>query len=69
MTYRCPQCGRYGMEWDGRAKVLTCYYNTCRHVVRMGPQESIPSHERISAAIREAFQAIHNEVLDKPVCI
>ncbi len=69
MTYRCPKCDRYGMEWDGRAKVLTCYYNTCRHVIRMGPQEGIPSHERISAAIMDDFRTIHNRALDDPVHI
>jgi hypothetical protein len=69
MAYRCPKCERYGMEWDARAKVLTCYYNTCRHVIRMGAQKSIPSSEKISAAIVEDFQALHNKALDKPVCI
>jgi hypothetical protein len=57
------------MEWDARAKVLTCYYNTCRHVIRMGPQKSIPSPEKISAAIVEDFRVIHNKTLDEPVCI
>jgi len=69
MAYRCPKCERYGMEWDARAKVLTCCYNTCRHVIRMGPQKSIPSPERISAAIVEDFQVLHNRAPDEPVCI
>lgn len=57
------------MEWDARAKVLTCHYDTCRHVIRMGPQKSVPSPEKISEAIAEDFQGIHNRMLDKPVCI
>lgn len=69
MAYRCPKCERYGMEWDARAKVLTCCYNTCRHVVRMGSQKSTPSPERISAAIVEDFRVIHNRTLDEPAYI
>ncbi len=69
MAYRCPKCQRYGMEWDARAKVLTCCYNTCRHVIRMGSPKKTPSPEKISAAIIEDFRVIHNKTLDEPVCI
>lgn len=39
------------MEWDGRAKVLLCYYSTCNHVVRLNPQKPIPSEDHIIRAI------------------
>lgn len=55
------------MEWDGRAKVLMCHYNTCRHVIRMGDQEGIPNREKISIAIREEYQAIHHRAPDDSV--
>jgi len=53
MTFICPKCKRYGMEWDGRAKVLICYYNTCNHAIRINPEKPIPSDEQISRAINE----------------
>jgi hypothetical protein len=53
MTYQCPKCGRYGMEWDGRAKVLLCYYNTCNHVIRIGNQKNVPNSETILEAIKK----------------
>jgi hypothetical protein len=46
------------MEWDGRAKVLICYYNTCNHVIRIDNQKSIPSDERIKKAIEEESQSL-----------
>ncbi len=52
MTYQCPKCGRYGMEWDGRAKVLLCYYNTCNHVIRIVNQKNVPNTETILEAIK-----------------
>jgi hypothetical protein len=51
MLYRCPRCGRIGMEWDARAKVLMCYFNTCRHVIRLGRRSDIPSKKVIKKAI------------------
>lgn len=53
MTYICPKCNRYGMEWDGRGKVLICLYNTCNHAIRIANQKSIPSNEQIKIAIAE----------------
>lgn len=50
-SYQCPKCNRYGVEWDGRAKVLMCHYNTCTHVIRIENQISIPTPERILEAI------------------
>lgn len=52
MTYQCPKCVRYGMEWDGRAKVLLCYYNTCNHVIRIENQKSVPNSKTILEAIK-----------------
>ena len=31
---KCPKCGRYGIEWDARAKVFRCYYTDCNYVIR-----------------------------------
>lgn len=28
----CPECGRYGIEWDGRAKIYHCLYNNCNYI-------------------------------------
>lgn len=53
MTFICPKCKRYGMEWDGRAKILICYYNTCNHVIRINHQKPIPSNDQISQAIHD----------------
>jgi hypothetical protein len=61
MKYRCPKCGRHGMPWDARAKVLMCYYNTCRHVVRIQDQKATPSPEETLAAIeRDANEVKRN---------
>lgn len=49
--YQCPKCDRYGMEWDGRAKILMCYYNTCSHVIRIKNQKSTPVPEKILEVI------------------
>ncbi|KKN02471.1 hypothetical protein LCGC14_1117480 [marine sediment metagenome] len=51
MTYQCPKCSRYGMEWDGRAKVILCYYNNCNYVIRIENQKDVPSKEIILKAI------------------
>ena len=59
--YECPKCKRFGMEWDGRAKVLMCYYNTCNHVIRIENQKSIPSPEKILEAIEKDISEIPNE--------
>lgn len=65
--HECPKCSRYGMEWDGRAKVLVCRYNTCNHVIRIQGQKDIPSPDVISAAIEKDSQRVQNEPLDKLV--
>jgi len=28
----CPECERYGYEWDGRCKLFICRYASCGHV-------------------------------------
>lgn len=63
MRYRCPKCGRYGMQWDARAKVLMCYYNTCRYVVRMENQKTLPSPEETSAAITKDAKEVQKKTL------
>lgn len=62
MTYQCPKCNKYGMEWDGRAKVLMCYYNSCNHVIRIENQKHIPSPEKISEAIEKDAKRMLNNV-------
>lgn len=64
MRYRCPKCKRYGMQWDARAKVLMCYYNTCNYVIRMGSRTSIPSEEETCAAIGRDATQVQNTTLD-----
>lgn len=59
--YECPKCSRYGMEWDGRAKVLVCYYNTCNHVIRIQNQKDIPNPDTISVAIERDSHNLRNE--------
>ncbi len=49
--YMCPQCKRFGIAWDARAKILMCYYASCRYVIRIENQREIPSSEVICAAI------------------
>lgn len=63
--YECPKCRRYGIEWDGRAKVLVCRYNTCNHVIRIQDQKDIPSPDVISAAIEKDSQHVQNESPEK----
>ena len=63
MTYYCPKCNRYGMEWSERARVLMCYYNSCNHVVCIENQKGIPSPEKVSEAI-EKESARLNELLE-----
>jgi len=40
------------MEWDGRAKVLLCCYNTCNHVIRIENQKKVPDSKAILEAIK-----------------
>ena len=30
----CPKCGKYGLSWDARAKIISCLYHKCRHVIK-----------------------------------
>jgi hypothetical protein len=53
MTFMCPKCGRYGMEWDGRGKVLVCYYSTCNHIIALDNQKTVPTALEIQRAIEE----------------
>lgn len=60
MTYYCPKCNRYGMVWDGRARALMCYYNSCNHVIHIENQKSVPSPEKISEAIEKEAARIQS---------
>ncbi len=64
MRYLCPKCGRHGMQWDARAKVLMCYYNTCHHVIRMNNRKTMPNPEETLAAIKKASEAIQNRTIE-----
>ena len=57
--YQCPKCNRYGMEWDGRAKALLCYYSNCNYVIRMKNQKKVPSTEVVLDVINK--ERIDNE--------
>ncbi len=39
------------MEWDGRAKVLMCYFRDCNHVIRIPGQKEYPTKGQILLAI------------------
>ncbi len=67
MTYQCPKCHKYGMEWDGRAKVLLCYYNSCNFVLRIANQRNVPNPKRILEAIEEAHLQNGSELPNKLV--
>lgn len=54
MTFMCPKCSRYGMEWDGRAKALVCYYSTCNQVIPLKNGRPIPTPGEIENVIRDA---------------
>ena len=60
MRYRCPRCNRYGMQWDARAKVLICYYNTCNYVIRINNANITPTPEQISGAIRQDNEQVQH---------
>ena len=53
MDYECSKCSRWGMVWDGRAKVISCLYHKCRHVIKLSSFEhhGIPMHCQVQAAI------------------
>lgn len=51
MTYLCPKCGRYGIEWDSRAKVLLCYYDKCNHVIHIEHIKNKPTEKQIVLAL------------------
>ena len=51
--YKCPQCSRYGISWDARAKVLICYYIDCNYVIRMPGQRDEPGRPAILDSIKE----------------
>ena len=59
-SYQCPKCNRYGVVWDGRAKVLMCHYNTCNHVIRIENQISFPTPERILEAIANEHRRLES---------
>jgi hypothetical protein len=60
MRCLCPACNRYGMRWDARAKVLLCYYDDCRHVVRFGDIRKAPTKDEILAAMHTDGQVTLN---------
>lgn len=51
--YKCPQCSRYGISWDSRAKVLICYYIDYNYVIRISGQRGEPGRPAILDSIRE----------------
>ena len=53
--YLCPKCGRYGIEWDGRARILICCYKACNEVIRI-QQKDIPTEKQIIETIEKIIQ-------------
>ena len=53
MVYECPKCGKYGIAWDARGKVLMCYYIGCNYVVRMPGHDprKIPTDDEVKSAL------------------
>jgi len=63
MRCRCPACGKYGMRWDARARVLLCYYVDCRHVTRLANKKESPTIEEMASAILQDAQNIRSDTL------
>ena len=53
MDHKCSKCDRWGMVWDGRAKVVACLYHNCKHVIKLigFDHGGIPLDTTIRAAI------------------
>jgi len=64
MRYRCPQCNQYGMQWDARAKVLMCYYNACKYIIRIGIRQEIPTPREISTAIKKDAEQVQHKTIE-----
>ncbi len=47
MGYKCPLCGRFGVEWDARAKVLNCLYTNCTYLNTLIKQKEYPTPKQI----------------------
>lgn len=48
----CPKCGRSGMSWDGRAKIIHCLYYDCKHVIKdVAVSNRIPTEIEMNEAI------------------
>ena len=67
MKCRCPVCGRYGMCWDARARILLCYYYDCMHVIRLSNKDAAPTQEEITAAIIKDAQSIRSDTFTNVV--
>jgi len=67
MRCRCPACGRYGMRWDARARVLLCYYSDCMHVTRLPNRKENPTVEEISSAILSDTKSIRDDTITNVV--
>lgn len=49
---KCPKCGRFGMSWDARAKVIMCLYIGCQHVISdVAMAGKIPTEKEMTEAI------------------
>jgi len=61
MIYECPKCGKYGLEWDGRAKAMICHFSKCQLVIHMPNQKEVPSHEEILDIVENERSHIEKE--------
>ena len=51
MDYLCPNCGKYGIYWDGRAKVLICPWRNCNYIIRIKNYNKTPTVDQIKKAL------------------
>jgi len=43
MSYKCPKCGNFFVDEDGRAKTFSCYENKCNFSVKFSDYNEIAS--------------------------
>ena len=67
MEFECPKCNRYGMEWDGRAKVLRCPYYSCTHTIKIEGYDhhGIPPKDEIRSVIEDDKDMANDKITIK----
>lgn len=67
MEFECPKCNRWGMEWDGRAKIIICPYYSCKHTIKLEGFEhhGIPTGKEIMSAIEDDKDMANDKITIK----